>query len=196
MIEPKTVSNPVEHSHHNGFLLIDKPKGISSFQSLRPIKRSFRGKKVGFAGTLDPAATGLLVVAIGQATRLLTFVESKYKEYVFDLVLGIETDSYDLEGEIIKTHPTDTITFSHLENTLERYRGKIEQIPPKYSAIKIKGKRACDRMRAGEDVTLKSKKVIIHELEILNWKPPRATIRLVCSKGTYIRALARDMGED
>ncbi|HLU69645.1 MAG TPA: tRNA pseudouridine(55) synthase TruB [Fibrobacteria bacterium] len=181
----------------HGILLLNKPPGISSFAALFPVKRAFggrKGAKVGHAGTLDPAASGLLVVGVGAGTRLLEFLEAMPKRYSFRLNLGIVTDSYDLEGAVLERHDASHITRADLEARLEEFRGEISQTPPAYSAIKIDGKRAYERARAGETVTLTSRRVHIHRLEILSFGPDDIVLEVDCSKGTYVRSLAHDLG--
>ncbi len=179
----------------HGILLLDKPVGVSSFQALYPVKRLFRGSKIGHAGTLDPAASGLLVVGVGAGTRLLEFLEGLPKRYRFKLRLGIVTDTYDMEGEILERHKADGITREAIGKLLDRFRGSISQLPPAYSAVKIAGRRACDRVRAGEAVTLKPRTVRVDRLEITGFEPGVATLELDCSKGTYVRSIAHDLGQ-
>jgi len=196
----------------NGILLLDKPTGISSFQALYPVKRLFgkkvegkKGAKVGHAGTLDPAASGLLLVGIGAATRLLEFLEGMPKSYRFVLHLGITTDSYDLDGEVLTRADASGVTRAQIEALLPRFIGDIEQVPPAYSAIKIDGKRAYERARAGEDVAMPARPVHVSRLEILSFDPglrredgeskaASAVMELDCSKGTYVRTIAHDLG--
>lgn len=179
----------------SGFLLLDKGVGASSFQALYPVKRLFRGQKVGHAGTLDPAASGLLLVAVGHATRLLEFIEGMPKVYRFDLQLGLVTDTYDLEGEVLERHAVPAIDDATLEGVLKDFRGILQQTPPAYSAVKIQGKRACDRVRAGETVELASRQVTVHDLKVISRSGNTITLELFCSKGTYVRTLAHDIGK-
>lgn len=181
----------------HGILLLDKPSGISSFAALYPVKRAFGGKKgakIGHAGTLDPAASGLLVVGVGAGTRLLEFLEAMPKRYSFRLNLGVVTDSYDLEGEVLERHDASHVTRADVEARLGAFLGEISQMPPAYSAIKIDGKRACDRVRDGEAVTLNARTVRIDRLEILGFEPDNIVLEVDCSKGTYVRSLAHDLG--
>ena len=182
-------------SSADGLLLLDKPPGVSSFQALYPVKRVFRGRKIGHAGTLDPAASGLLVIGVGAGTRLLEFLEGLPKRYRFVLKLGVTTDTYDLDGEILERKEAGHITRERIEAELPKFRGEIDQLPPVYSAIKIDGKRACDRVRAGETVVLVPRKVRIDKIEILDFKEGEATIEMDCSKGTYVRTIAHDIGQ-
>jgi tRNA pseudouridine55 synthase len=178
----------------DGLLLLDKPVGISSFQALYPVKRIFRGRKIGHAGTLDPAASGLLVVGVGSGTRLLEFLESCPKRYRFGLRLGTTTDTYDLEGTVLERRDASAVTALDLERLLPRFRGAIVQMPPVYSAVKIQGKRACDRVRAGEIVELTARNVRIDRLDLIELREGAATLEMDCSKGTYVRAVAHDLG--
>jgi len=178
----------------SGFLLIDKPAGISSFKMQRHIKSYFKGRKVGFAGTLDPDATGLMIVGIGQATRMLSFFESMRKTYRFNLIPGISTDTYDMSGEIVKKGDVSGITRDSVESAIGSFKGLIEQMPPVYSAIKINGKRACDRTRKGEEVVLKTRQVTIYDLFITEWNSDKWSLEMCCSKGAYVRSVAHDLG--
>ena len=185
----------------DGVLLIDKPVGVSSFQALYPVKRAFRKTKIGHAGTLDPAASGLLVLGIGSGTRLLEFLEALHKVYRFTLRLGITTDTYDLDGEVLQRHDASGITREQIEALLPQFRGAINQIPPAYSAIKIDGKRAYERARAGETVAMVARPVHVNSLEIISFEPgsgekaASAVLELDCSKGTYVRTIAHDLGQ-
>jgi len=178
----------------HGFLLLDKGIGSSSFQALFPVKRLFRGQKVGHAGTLDPAASGLLLVAVGHGTRLLEFLEGMPKVYRFDVQLGLVTDTYDLQGEVLERFPVPALNREQVEAALSGFRGKISQVPPAYSAIKIQGKRACDRVRAGETVAIAAREVEIHRLDLIAIEDGKLTLEMHCSKGTYVRTLAHDLG--
>ncbi len=172
---------------------------MSTFKVLYPVKRAFKGHKVGHAGTLDPDAHGLVIAAVGKATRLLSFLEAEDKCYEFILNLGVETDSYDAEGEITARHDNAAVTMAAVESAFQQFLGEIDQMPPIYSAIKIDGKRACDRVRKGETVTLKTRKITIHSLELLETidDVPKTEfrIRCNCTKGTYIRSLGFDLGK-
>ena len=151
--------------------------------------------KVGHAGTLDPLATGVLLVCTGKATKRIEELQAHTKEYVATLRLGATTPSFDLEKPVDAEYPTEHITREMVEETLVRFVGTIEQVPPVFSACKVNGSRAYDLARKGEEVELKAKTLVIDELELLRCELPEIVIRVVCSKGTYIRALARDIGE-
>lgn len=180
---------------------IDKPLGWTSFDAVKrlrgAIQRRLRVKKfkVGHAGTLDPLATGVLIVCTGRATRLIETLQNGSKEYIAEITLGSTTPSYDLETEIDATYPWEHVTRELIEETLPRFVGNVMQVPPVFSAVKIDGKRAYNLARKGKEVELKPKPLEIKEIEILGFEGNRLTIRVVCSKGTYIRALARDIGE-
>lgn len=180
---------------------IDKPLGWTSFDAVKrlrgAIQRRLRVKKfkVGHAGTLDPLATGVLIVCTGRATRQIESLQNGSKEYVAEITLGATTPSFDLETEIDATYPWEHITREQIEETLPKFVGNVMQVPPVFSAIKIEGKRAYNFARKGKEVELKAKPLEIKEIEILGFEGNKLTIRVVCSKGTYIRALARDIGE-
>ncbi|MBO5267653.1 MAG: tRNA pseudouridine(55) synthase TruB [Muribaculaceae bacterium] len=181
-------------------ICIDKPRGWTSFDAVKRVRgailRRLKVKKfkVGHAGTLDPLATGVMIVTTGRATKRIEELQAGVKEYVATVALGATTPSFDLETEIDATYPTDHITRELVKSTLRTFHGPIEQIPPAYSACKIEGQRAYDLARRGETVELKPKLLVIDEIELLEYSPEEITIRVVCSKGTYIRALARDIG--
>jgi len=182
-------------------ICIDKPLRWTSFDAVKRVRgailRRLKVKKfkVGHAGTLDPLATGVMIITTGRATKRIEQLQSGIKEYVADIALGATTPSFDLETEIDATYPTDHITRPLVEETLRRFHGSIEQIPPAFSACKIDGTRAYDLARKGCEVNLKPKLLVIDEIELLDFRPDSIRIRVVCSKGTYIRALARDIGQ-
>lgn len=181
-------------------LYIDKPLGWTSFDAVKRLRGALTRRlkvkkiKVGHAGTLDPLATGVMIICTGRATKRIDELQAGVKEYVATLALGATTPSFDLETEVDATYPTEHITRELVEETLKRFLGRIEQIPPDYSACKIDGVRAYDLARNGLAVELKPKILVIDELELLSFSPESITVRVVCSKGTYIRALARDIG--
>ena len=190
----------------NGWIVLDKPHGLGSTQAVSAIKRALRTAglpkaKVGHGGTLDPLATGVLPIAIGEATKLCGRMLDASKVYDFTICFGVETDSLDLEGHVIATSET-LPTLAQVEAILPDFTGPISQIPPAYSAIKVDGQRAYDLARAGEEVALKARDVVIHTLEILSSpsqddgeesRIKEITLRAHVSKGTYIRSLARDI---
>ena len=182
-------------------LCFDKPYEWTSFGLVAKAryelckKLKIKKLKVGHAGTLDPLATGVLIICTGKATKKIMELQAHTKEYVATIRLGATTPSYDLEKEIDATYPTEHITRELVEETLKKFVGTIEQVPPAFSACKVNGDRAYDLARKGENVELKAKTLVIDEIELLNCNLPDIEIRVVCSKGTYIRALARDIGE-
>lgn len=180
---------------------IDKPYGITSFKALAHVRylctQANEGKvKIGHAGTLDPLATGVLILATGKMTKQIEILQAHTKEYVATLQLGATTPSYDMEHEVNGNFPVEHITRELIDKTLPQFVGDIEQIPPTYSAVKVDGKRAFDYRRSGKEVVLKAKNIHIDEIEVLNFDSEKMqlTIRVGCGKGTYIRALARDLG--
>ena len=182
-------------------LYFDKPLTWTSFAVVNKIryhlcrKLGVKKLKVGHAGTLDPLATGVMILCTGKATKRIEELQAHTKEYVATLMLGATTPSYDLEKEIDATYPTEHITRELVEEVLKKFVGSIEQVPPAFSACMVDGKRAYDLARKGEEVQLKAKTLVIDEIELLECNLPVIKIRVVCSKGTYIRALARDIGE-
>ncbi|MFM1777500.1 MAG: hypothetical protein RL741_118 [Actinomycetota bacterium] len=183
-----------------GIVLVDKPSGPTSHDVVAKMRKLFNTRKVGHAGTLDPMATGMLVIGVGRATRLLGFFTAHEKEYLGTVCLGVTTTTDDAQGEVLTTSSTAQITESMILEVVREFRGPIMQQPSAVSAIKIDGKRAYARVRAGEEVEIPPRSVIIHDLEILNITRNEAAdtfeveLRVVCSAGTYIRALARDIG--
>ena len=181
-------------------LLFNKPFGWSSFYLVNKVRyiicrsKELKKLKVGHAGTLDPLATGLLVVCTGKSTKKITGIQDMKKEYVAVLKLGATTPSFDLETEEDQIYPTRHISKEMVEKTLKDFLGEQQQIPPLFSAIKLKGKRAYEHARKGEDITLKSKQVNIYEIELISFGEKEIKLRILCSKGTYIRSLARDIG--
>lgn len=181
-------------------LYFDKPLTWTSFAVVNKIRYHISKKigvkkiKVGHAGTLDPLATGVMIICTGKATKRIEEFQYNTKEYIATLKLGATTPSFDLEKEIDATYPTDHITREMVEEVLKSFIGTIEQVPPVFSACKIDGKRAYDLARKGDDVELKAKTLVIDDIELLECNLPEIKIRVVCSKGTYIRALARDIG--
>ena len=188
--------NPLEGE----ILYIDKPLHWSSFDAVKRVRGimarrlKIKKMKVGHAGTLDPLATGVMIVCTGRATKRIDELQAHTKEYVATIALGATTPSNDLETEIDATYPTEHITREMVEETLKKFTGRIEQVPPAFSACKIDGKRAYKMARKGKEVELKAKILVIDEIELLEYSQQSIVVRVVCSKGTYIRALARDIG--
>ena len=181
-------------------LYLNKPLGWTSFKVVGHVRyhvcrrMGVKKLKVGHAGTLDPLATGVMIVCTGKATKRVEELQRHTKEYVACIRLGATTPSYDLEHEIDATYPTEHITRELVEETLQRFKGEIQQVPPAFSACMVNGKRAYDLARKGKEVDLKPKLLVIDEIELLQCNLPDIRVRVVCSKGTYIRALARDIG--
>lgn len=181
-------------------IAVDKPLGWTSFDAVKRLRGAIQRRlhlkkfKVGHAGTLDPLATGVLVVCTGRATRRIDALQTGEKEYVATIRLGATTPSFDLETEIDAEYPYEHITRESIENVLPKFTGHILQVPPVFSAVKVDGKRAYNLARKGKEVELKAKPLEIKEMELLDFEPPYFKLRIVCSKGTYIRALARDLG--
>ena len=181
-------------------MAFDKPYEWTSFGLVAKVRYllckrlGVKKLKVGHAGTLDPLATGVLLVCTGKATKRIEELQAHTKEYVATLRLGATTPSFDLEKPVDAEYPTEHITREMVEETLNRFVGTIEQVPPVFSAWKVNGSRAYDLARKGEEVELKAKTLVIDEMELLRCELPEIVIRVVCSKGTYIRALARDIG--
>lgn len=182
-------------------LYFDKPLGWTSFKVVGHARYHIcryigeKKLKVGHAGTLDPLATGVMIVCTGKATKRIEEFQGHTKEYVATIRLGATTPSFDLEHEIDATYPTEHITRQMVEDTLKQFVGSIEQVPPAFSACMVNGKRAYDLARKGQEVELKAKTLVIDEIELLEYTMPDIKVRVVCSKGTYIRALARDIGQ-
>jgi tRNA pseudouridine55 synthase len=183
-------------------LSFNKPYEWTSFNVVACVRNLLRRRlktkkiKVGHAGTLDPLATGVLLVCTGKATKRIEELQSHTKEYIATLKLGATTPSFDKETEEDAVYPTEHITRELLDETLKKFVGSIEQVPPTYSAVKVNGKRAYEFARTGRDVELKAKTLVIDEIEVMSCNlPSEVVIRVVCSKGTYIRALARDIGQ-
>ena len=181
-------------------LYIDKPLHWSSFRVVRVIRAKLCSRlkikklKVGHAGTLDPLATGVMLVCTGKKTKEIDSLQAQTKEYVATIRLGATTPSFDLETEIDAIFPTDHLTREKVEQALTKFTGNIEQIPPSFSACKVDGKRAYQFARKNETIELKPKLLVIDRIELLSCNLPEIKIRVICSKGTYIRALARDIG--
>lgn len=178
-----------------GILLIDKPVGLTSNFVVTKVKKLLGAKKVGHAGTLDPFATGILVILLGNYTRLAEYFLNLPKEYIAKIELGKTTNTYDIDGEILSIKPTKHIDFTQVKNTINSFVGEIEQVPPLYSAIKIRGKRAYELARKGKELDLPPRKVNIYKIEILKFDNPYIEISVTCSAGTYIRSLANDIGK-
>jgi tRNA pseudouridine55 synthase len=179
----------------DGILNVNKPEGKTSFSIVALLRRLSGEKHVGHAGTLDPIATGVLPICIGQATRVVQFLADSNKAYLAQIELGITTDTFDREGKItLRKDPSD-ITLTQIEKALENFQGSIQQSPPVYSAVKYQGRRLYELARAGIQVKVKPRQVKIISNELIDYKLPILTIKVECSKGTYIRSLAHDLGQ-
>ncbi|GLR48112.1 tRNA pseudouridine(55) synthase TruB [Sphingomonas astaxanthinifaciens] len=193
------MATPPPRVHRSGWIVLDKPVGLGSTQAVSAVKRALRTAgeaktKVGHGGTLDPLASGVLPIALGEATKLAGRMLDATKTYVFTVAFGTETDTLDLEGTVVAT--SDHVpTASEVEAVLPRFTGPIAQVPPAYSALKVDGRRAYDLARSGEEVALASRDVTIHELRLISASGAEATLLANVSKGTYIRSLARDIAQ-
>lgn len=176
-----------------GFLNVDKPGGMTSHDVVAIVRRGTKTKKVGHAGTLDPMATGVLVICWGKATRLSDYVMAGTKSYTATMTLGVETDTYDADGEVVARNST-SVSAEDFAAALQPFRGDIQQVPPMYSAIKRGGKKLYELARAGETVERPARAVSIYTLELLTYDFPQAHLQVTCSSGTYIRSLAHDIG--
>lgn len=183
-------------SEFHGLLVLDKPGGMTSRAAINRVQKQLpRGIKIGHTGTLDPLATGVLVVCLGQATRLAEYVQAMQKTYRSTFRLGAHSDSDDADGNITPVPGAPPLPESVIESALHCFIGEIDQVPPAYSAAKIEGRRSYDLAREGEAVDLKPRRVTIHGIDLLSYSWPRLEIEIRCSKGTYIRSIARDLGE-
>lgn len=188
-------SNKSTSLNLSGLLNIHKPQGMTSRQVVNQIQKLVRPTKIGHAGTLDPLATGVLVVCVGPATRLIRFVQEQPKAYIGEFILGMRSDTDDTTGVVTETPNCPVITREQLETRLPAFQGQIEQVPPQYSAVHIDGQRAYKRARRGESFDIQPRLVEVYELELLAFDFPRFQLRIVCGSGTYIRSIGRDLGE-
>ncbi len=179
----------------DGVLLIDKEQGVSSFDVVRVVRKKLNVKKIGHAGTLDPLATGLLVVGVGEATKILTFLSAGYKRYEVCMRLGISTDTYDMEGKILHRAEFKPLTRNKIEDVLSEFAGEIEQVPPPFSAVKYRGKKLYEYARRGERVFISPRKINIYGILFRSMEGNRVCFSVKCSKGTYVRSLVNDIGK-
>jgi tRNA pseudouridine55 synthase len=179
----------------SGVLVIDKPIGLTSHDVVQIVRRGTGIRRAGHTGTLDPRASGVLVILIGPAVRLSEYVSASDKRYQATIHLGSSTDTYDAEGRITASSPVNHITEDHFFDILQNFVGEIEQVPPPYSAVKVKGKKAYEFAREGEPIDLEPRKIQVYSLDILEWAPPEVVIDVYCSSGTYVRSLANDLGK-
>jgi tRNA pseudouridine55 synthase len=187
------MSKSTKESIH-GVLLLDKGVGLSSFDVVRRIRWILKAKKVGHAGTLDPFATGLLPICVGESTKAVHQLVEGTKTYEAVIRLGQETDTLDKDGEVISEHSWDHVSLEDFRDVVAEFVGDIEQVPPLYSALKIKGKRLYEYARSGEKVEIPSRVVHVEKIEVVKQEGPHVSFQVVCGKGTYIRAIARDVG--
>lgn len=178
----------------SGVLVIDKPIGLTSHDVVQIVRKGTGIRRAGHTGTLDPRASGVLVVLIGPAVRLSEYVSASDKRYQATIHLGSTTDTFDSEGVITNESSADHITEEKFNEILQTFVGEIEQVPPPYSAVKVKGRKAYEMARKGEEVDLEPRKIQVYSLELLEWAPPEVVIDAYCSSGTYVRSLANDLG--
>lgn len=179
----------------NGILLLDKPAGLTSNKALQIVKAIYQAQKAGHTGSLDPLATGMLPICFGEATKISNYLLEAKKRYRFTCRLGVVTTTGDAEGEIISTRDVPDLSGQDIENVLQQFRGEIEQVPPMYSALKHNGERLYDLARQGIEVERKPRNVTIYDLTLVNFQDDQLELEALCSKGTYIRTLAQDIGE-
>jgi tRNA pseudouridine55 synthase len=178
----------------SGVLVIDKPIGMTSHDVVQIIRRGTGIRRAGHTGTLDPRASGVLVVLIGPAVRLSEYVSASDKRYQATIRLGSSTDTYDAEGVVTSSGSIENITEEQFVDTLQTFIGEIEQVPPPYSAVKVQGRKAYEMAREGEEVELAPRKIQVYSLDLLEWDSPEAVVDVFCSSGTYVRSLANDLG--
>lgn len=181
----------------DGVLIVDKPEGMTSFDVVRKVRALGSGRKAGHTGTLDPSATGVLPICLGQATKLSSFLLEGDKEYQGVVQLGVETDTFDAEGKVVATQGAGHLTEEEVRRAVEAMAGSYWQTPPMYSAVKVGGKRLYELARQGMEVERKPRKVTIHSIEMLSYDAEKARLelRLACSKGTYVRSVAHEIGQ-
>lgn len=185
------------HNAVSGVLVVDKPIGMTSHDVVQVIRRGTGIRRAGHTGTLDPRASGVLVVLVGPAVRLSEYVSASDKRYQATIRLGSTTDTYDADGAFTSSEvAVDQITEDLFVEVLEKFIGEIVQVPPPYSAVKVKGKKAYEMARQGEEVNLEPRTIQVYSLEVLEWAPPEVVIDVYCSSGTYVRSLAHDLGNE
>lgn len=181
----------------SGVLVVDKPIGLTSHDVVQIIRRGTGIRRAGHTGTLDPRASGVLVILVGPAVRLSEYVSASDKRYQATIRLGSSTDTYDADGTVISPEvASDNISEDQFHEILQQFVGEIEQVPPPYSAVKVKGKKAYEMARKGEPVELEPRKINVYSLEVLEWAMPEVVIDVYCSSGTYVRSLANDLGDE
>ena len=180
----------------SGVLVVDKPVGMTSHDVVQAVRNGTSLRRAGHTGTLDPRASGVLVILVGPAVRLSEYVSASDKRYQAIIRMGAKTDTFDSEGKFTQENQeTINVTEQQFEEALKTFVGEIEQTPPPYSAVKVQGRKAYEMARKGEEVNLEPRKITVHHLEVLEWAPPEAVIDVHCSSGTYVRSLANDLGE-
>lgn len=179
----------------SGVLVIDKPTGMTSHDVVNIVRRGTDIRRVGHTGTLDPRASGVLVILVGPAVRLSEYISASDKRYQAIIRMGTATDTYDAEGSFTREETDIDVTEEQFETELKKFEGEIEQTPPPYSAVKVKGRKAYELARKGEEVELEPRMIQVHHLEVLEWAMPEVVVDVHCSSGTYIRSLANDLGE-
>ncbi len=177
----------------SGVLVVDKPVGMTSHDVVQVIRKGSNIRRAGHTGTLDPRASGVLVVLIGPAVRLSEYVSASDKRYQAVIMMGTTTDTYDADGKTTSSSPVD-VTEEQFETELQKFVGQIEQVPPPYSAVKVQGRKAYEMARKGEEVELAPRTINVYSLELLEWAPPEVVIDVYCSSGTYVRSLVNDLG--
>jgi tRNA pseudouridine55 synthase len=190
-----TTQDDLKKSVVSGVLVIDKPVGMTSHDVVQIVRKGTDIRRAGHTGTLDPRASGVLVVLIGPAVRLSEYISASDKRYQATIRLGAATTTYDSEGQFTQTSQHVDVSEDEFIEALDSFVGEIEQVPPPYSAVKVKGRRAYDMSRKGEEVDLKPRKIQVYSLEMLEWAPPEAVVDVYCSSGTYVRSLAHDLGQ-
>jgi tRNA pseudouridine55 synthase len=179
----------------SGVLVVDKPVGLTSHDVVQIIRRGTGIRRAGHTGTLDPRASGVLVILIGPAVRLSEYVSASDKRYQATIHLGSTTDTFDADGRITASFPIEDIDEDKFNEILQQFVGEMEQVPPPYSAVKVKGRKAYEMAREGEEVDLAPRIINVYSLEVLEWAPPEAVVDVYCSSGTYVRSLANDLGK-
>jgi tRNA pseudouridine55 synthase len=179
----------------SGVLVIDKPVGMTSHDVVQIVRKGTNIRRAGHTGTLDPRASGVLVVLIGPAVRLSEYISASDKRYQATIRMGASTETYDSEGPVTHTSTSVDVTEEEFEEALDSFVGEIEQVPPPYSAVKVKGRKAYEMSRKGEKVELEPRQINVYSLELLEWAPPEAVVDVYCSSGTYVRSLAHDLGQ-
>ncbi len=190
MINSQDVKNAI-----SGVLVVDKPVGMTSHDVVQAIRNGTGLRRAGHTGTLDPRASGVLVILVGPAVRLSEYVSASDKRYQAIIRMGSSTDTYDADGRFTRSDQPINVTEAQFEEVLKTFIGEIEQTPPPYSAVKVQGRKAYEMARQGEEVDLTPRKITVHHLEVLEWAPPEVVVDVHCSSGTYVRSLANDLGE-